>query len=223
MATDEDRKDYPLGVPDFDAVSVDNSIFESLQPGDVTNAEPGAGTVVAYAFRGYIGAWLSYLLGAAFVSLICNGLFHIPLWQVVDVNLSFFLFLVGVQILLAAFGLVVDATEGDWLFALYRIVQSALWALLPFASICGFMIYGYFGNETIATQSFVYDGYVGMFAKGYQALAGSIGDFLGAITTSEDAAGTKTSSVDVYWLAQVATVGSFLLGVVDRIISRLRA
>src|SRR5262249_49170503 len=145
----------------------------------------------------------------------CNGLFHIPLWQVFDVNVSFFLFLAAFQLVLLAFGLTVDVSGSDWSVAFVRLIVMLLWVLLPSAAILGYMIYGWLGGEQLGELSFVYQGITDRLGQGYERLAGLTGDFLHIITIKEAANGASTTSVDSDVLLRWTQIAAGVVAVLD--------
>ena len=166
-------------------------------------------SVLAAALRGYGATWVYYVILSLVFASICNGLWGVPLWQVVDVNLSLFLTWVAFMAALGVFAFAVDLSQGDLSSALANILFIVLLALLPFGVITGYMIYAWLGGGQVTNASFVYDAFLNLFVQGYQYLAGLFGDVLGLIATTESN-GVVKPSVNVpglqIWI-QVITAG----------------
>jgi len=150
--------------------------------------------------------WLNYLAGALIVAFIANGIFGIPLWQIVDVNLSVFLVFMGLQAAWNVARLLVDIVSGDGMSAIIHLLLTFMFAFLPFGVIAGYMIYGALGGGPVSGKSFVFDGFITMLAQGYQQLASVIGDFLGIIKEASTVKGVSEMKVDLASFERIATI-----------------
>ncbi|MFN9161387.1 MAG: hypothetical protein ACK6DM_01560 [Alphaproteobacteria bacterium] len=207
-----------LALSSTDEISSDNKEFQrgSLIVHFATSAIP---LVLQAAWSGYLSAWLSYVLAGTLIGVVSHGLFHVEMQHVADVCLSLFLFYVGVRILAELFELAEYIESVGWLYLVYSFATCTLWLLLPFALVLGFMIYGAFTGTEFTGTSFMFKGYVAIFADAYTTVAASLGDFLGAITTTETSSGAKTEAVDIdlfikylQALSLILAIGGQLLG-----------
>lgn len=172
---------------------------------DYGRSEPGLLAAFSALLQVYGYVWLRFVVTAVIVAAIANGIFGIPLWQIVDVNLSVFLFFVGLYVAWNIARLLADILRRDLASAIAHLILIPMLALLPFGVIAGYMIYGVLGGGEVAGASFVYDGFVNMFAQGYKQLAGVVGDFFGAIKEVKTSKGL-TPTVDLATLAQAAGI-----------------
>lgn len=165
------------------------------------------------AWSGYLSAWLSYVLAGTLISVVSHGLFHVEMRHIADVSLSLFLFYVGVRILAELYELAQNIENVGWIYLVYSIATCTLWLLLPFALVLGFMTYGAFTGTEFTDTSFMFKGYVGIFVDAYTTVAANLGDFLGAIITTENASGAKTEAVDIDLFIKYLQALSLLLAI----------
>lgn len=226
--------DEGLGWCDRGVFSIDGSALEEgdlvfQQPDTVLASATLAGaTSAAYeedrrgtstvgtGFKSYGVTWLRDVMIAFFVALICNGIWGVPLYQVVDVTLALSLTSTAVVAALLAMILVYEVFNGLLRGALESLVYLAALAFLPFAAITGYMIYGWLGGGDVTTASFVYKIFVGLFVKGYTVVAGVFGDVFGAITQKQTETGV-VSAVDVPLLLQWTMAVSAAIAALDKI------
>lgn len=176
----------------------------------------------ALVLKDFAQAWLAYGILSVVIAGITHGIFHIPLWQVVDVILALFFFFVGFFGSLSLIAFCLDLTRGEIILALGRIINIAMLPFLPVGAVLGFLAYGFVVEQDFGTTSFVYAGYVGVFADAYQLMATLWGDFLALMKPVRDAAGAETLAVDRDRLVLLVQIASFLLAVAGFLISRSR-
>jgi hypothetical protein len=176
----------------------------------------------ALVLKDFGQAWIAYGVLSIIIAGITHGIFHIPLWQVVDVILALFLFFIGFFGSLSLIAFCLDLTRGEIILALGRIINIAMLPFLPVGAILGFLAYGYIIEQQFETTSFVYAGYVGVFADGYQLLAALWGDFLALMKPVRDAAGGETLAVDRARLVLLVQIASIVLAAAGFLISRSR-
>lgn len=157
----------------------------------------------AVVLQDFARAWFSYGVLAVIMAGITHGIFHIPLWQVVDVILALFLFYVAFVGCLSLIAFFLDIVGGELIVSLSRVISIALLPLLPMGAVLGFLAYGFFVEEGFDT-SFVYQGYVGLFADGYGWAVTQTGDFLGVVKAA--GSGSKVDIAQLIFAAQVASV-----------------
>jgi hypothetical protein len=167
----------------------------------------------AVVMQDFARAWFSYGLLAVIMAGITHGIFHIPLWQVVDVILALFLFYVAFVGSLSLIAFFLDIVGGEVMVSVSRLISIALLPLLPMGAILGFLAYGFFVEESF-DASFVYQGFTGLFVQGYALVVSGAGDVLGLVTAAGKA-GSRGLSIDVaqlIFLAQAASVVAALAG-----------
>ena len=178
------------------------------------------GGVVSAAFNGYSTAFVNNLFYAVIFAFACNYLWELPLSQVVDVSLAFFLFTTGLMIAFHIFFMGRALANGEGYLGLYIAVIAVLTALLPFASVLGFTVYGWFVEGDWTTTSTVYQWYVGLFGSGYQWLESRIGDVLGLMVVETDAKGVDVTKVDTDMLVQWAQISAAAIAIVEFVLRR---
>jgi hypothetical protein len=174
-----------------------------------------------------------YMTDRLLIGLLCNGhilLEGVPglaktlaiktLAQVVDVSLAFFLFTTGLMIAFHIFFMGRALANGEGYLGLYIAVIAVLTALLPFASVLGFTVYGWFVKGDWTTTSTVYQWYVGLFGSGYQWLESRIGDVLGLMVVETDAKGVDVTKVDTDMLVQWAQISAAAIAIVEFVLRR---
>lgn len=163
----------------------------------------GAFASWAIVLQDFGRAWFSYGALAVIMAGITHGIYHIPLWQVVDVILALFLFYVAFVGCLSLIAFFLDIVGGEIIVSMSRLISIGLLPLLPMGAVLGFLAYGFFVEDGF-DQSFVYQGYVGLFAQGYSLVVTLTGDVLGLFKTvgSEP----KLDTARLIFLAEVASV-----------------
>lgn len=161
------------------------------------NGDRQSQSILASVVGGYGATWIYYVLLSLVFASICNGLWGIPLWQVVDVNLALFLTWMAVMAVLGLFAIAVDLSQGDLKLALANVVYIVLLALLPFGVITGYMIYAWFGGGQVTNASFVYDAFLNLFVRGYAYVATLFGDALALMTKVQTSGGSSETAVNV--------------------------
>lgn len=204
-----------------------------LDPQDAETVErPSDPTVVTFlvseikgvaraAFDGYTTAFVNNLFYALIVAFACNYLWSLPLAQVVDVSLSFFLVVTGVTIAFNIFGMGLSLGRGEFYAAVYFVLLAVLSGLLPFASVSGFMVYGWFIDGDWTANSTVYQWYVGIFGNGYDWLQAGAGDVLGLMTDTTDSSGAEVRTVDMDRLVQWGQILTALVALADFMLRRM--
>lgn len=146
---------------------------------------------------GYSGQFIREIVVAVVIGLVCNGIWGIPLYQVVDVNLAISLSLIVV--FAGALGIVffLELANGMLRGAVETLVYIASLCFLPFGAVVGYMIYSGLGGGDVTSTSFVFKAYVGMFADTYSWAAARTGDVLGAIQQQRNTAGELVPVVDM--------------------------
>jgi hypothetical protein len=177
--------------------------------------------VAGAAFSGYSSAFINNLLYAVLFAFACNYLWALPLSQVVDVSLAFFLVITGLMIALNVVFLATALGRGDFYVSLYFAVIAILSGLLPFASVFGFTVYGWFVDGDWTASSSVYQWYVGVFGSAYQWLVSSVGDVLGLMTVETDASGLDVSKVNTELLVQWAQISAAVVAISEFILKRV--
>lgn len=151
------------------------------------------------------------------IGLVCNGIWGIPLYQVVDVNLAISISFLVVIFVMLFFVFLMEISQGQWWDALDTTIVILTSAFLPFGAVLGYMIYGWLGGGDVTSASFVYKTYVGFFGSIYEQVAATTGDFLGWIVERKNEAGELVSQVNMTlvreWvpiIASAATILNFL-------------
>ena len=176
----------------------------------------------ALVLKDFGQAWLAYGIVSLLFAGITHGIFHIPLWQVVDVILALFLFFICFFGSLSFIAGCLDLTRGEIVMAMGRVINIAMLPFLPIGAVLGFLAYGYVVEQDFETASFVYAGYMGVFADAYHLLSTLWGDFLALMKPVRDAAGVETIAVDKARLVLLVQIASVVLAAAGFLISRSR-
>lgn len=141
------------------------------------------------AFQSYAYSWLfsfvTTLLGAA----IANGIWNVPFFQVVNVNLSIALSVAILVLGLNTLGLVLSLPSGQPGLIGVGLFGVLLSLLIPFAPIAAFQLYALFGGLPIADQSFIYDD----FMNAIKTVAG----WAGQLSVMQPPPGSSEKAVDL--------------------------
>lgn len=180
----------------------------------------GAFASWALVMQDFARAWFSYGLLAVIMAGVTHGIFHIPLWQVVDVILALFLFYVAFVGCLSLIAFFLDIVGGEVIVSLSRLISIALLPLLPMGAVLGFLAYGFFVEESF-DASFVYQGFTGLFVQGYALAVTMVGDVLGVVKAAGQA-GAHGVSIDREQLIFIAQVASVLVAAAGFAIGRSR-
>jgi hypothetical protein len=110
-----------------------------------------------------------------FGAAVANGLYSVPFYQVVNVNLSVSVFMAYAGVALSGIALIVCVLTGAWRGAFSSVVGVLLSLLLPFAPIAAYQVYGWLGGLAVSGDSFVYDNFMSLFATAAKAIASTFG------------------------------------------------
>jgi len=176
----------------------------------------------ALVLKDFAQAWLTYGVLTVAISSVTHGIYGIPLWQVSDVILALFLFFIAFVASLSLIAFCLDLTRVEITLALGRLINIAMLPFLPFGMVLGFLLYGFISGEAFATESFVYAGYVGVFADAYLLVSAFAGDFLSLLKPGVGHAGIEGVVVDRDRLVLVAQVASILLAIAGFLVARAR-
>ena len=189
---------------------------------NMTHAASGPFAYWGLVLKDFAQAWLTYGLLTMAIAGVTHGIYGIPLWQVIDVILALFLFFVAFVASLSLIGFCLDLTRAEITLALGRLMNIAMLPFLPFGMVLGFLLYGFISGETFAAESFVYAGYVGVFADAYLLASAVGGDFLALLKPDTSVAGATGVVVDTERLVFLAQVASVLLAVAGFMVGRVR-
>lgn len=182
--------------------SISNNAFDTVaaavnvEEDEVEPSDP-ADSLVSYGL-----SWISFVLSAAFIALISNGVFGVPLYQVVDVQLSLFLTWAGLFIVVWTLFAAYDLYHWDLPEVFGDLAHVLAFAFLPFGTMTGYAIYGWMGGVQVHGASFVFDGYFAIYVDAYKYIASVFGDILGAVSTVQTTKGdvlTLDSDVLLKW------------------------
>lgn len=190
---------------------------------DVAHAAAGPFAYWSLVLKDFAQAWLTYGVLTIVIAGVTHGIYGIPLWQVSDVIMALFLFFVGFVASLSLIGFCLDLTRAEFVLALGRLMNIALLPFLPFGMVLGFLGYGYISDQSFVKESFVYAGYVGIFADAYMLATTFAGDFLALLKADTRVAGSTELVVDTERLVFLAQVASVLLAVAGFMVGRVRA
>jgi hypothetical protein len=190
---------------------------------EVAHAAAGPFAYWGLVLKDFAQAWLTYGILTIVIAGITHGIYGIPLWQVSDVILALFLFFVAFVASLSLIGCCLDLTRAEFVLALGRLINIALLPFLPFGMVLGFLGYGFISGQSFATESFVYAGYVGVFADAYTLATSFAGDFLALMKADTRVAGSTELVVDTERLVFLAQIASVLLAIAGFMVGRVRA
>lgn len=184
---------------------------------DVASEGAGPSSWLSDFAKNYGQMWIRYAFTALFFGVVCNGIFGIPLYQVVDVNLALLLtwiaFIGGLLVIILA----LEVFNGEFRDAVATLLYLAAFTFLPFGAITGYMVYGWLGGGPVSDASFVYEGFMAIFINGYKYVSGFI-DVFGAIEVKETAQGaisTINSDTVLRW-TQIVGGGLAAVDIVAR-------
>jgi len=189
---------------------------------DVAHAAEGPFAYWGLVLKDFAQAWLTYGILTIVIAGITHGIYGIPLWQVSDVILALFLFFVAFVASLSLIGFCLDLTRAEITLALGRLLNIAMLPFLPIGMVLGFLLYGFISGETFAAESFVYAGYVAVFADAYLLASAVGGDFLALLKPDTSVAGVTGVLVDTERLMFLAQVASVLLALAGFMVGRVR-
>ena len=194
-----------------------------LKGHDVAHAAEGPFAYWGLVLKDFAQAWLTYGVLTIVIAGITHGIYGIPLWQVSDVILALFLFCVGFVGSLSLIACCLDLTRAEFVLALGRLINIAMLPFLPFGMVLGFLGYGFISGEAFVKESFVYAGYVGVFADAYVLASTFAGDFLAVLKPDTSVAGATGMVVDSERLVFLAQIASVLLAIAGFMVGRVRA
>ena len=172
--------------------------------------------------KNYGQMWLRFAATALFFGVVCNGIFGIPLYQVVDVNLALLLFWIAITVGLLLIVFAIEVFNGDFRDALVTLLYFAAFVFLPFGAITGYMVYVWLGGGPVSDASFVYEGFMGIFTTGYTYVSAFVGDVFGAIEikkTAQGAISTINSDTLLKW-SQIMGGSIAVIDFVARVVRR---
>lgn len=159
---------------------------------------------------GFVGLWLISFLLAFFSALVANGLWAVPLFQVINSSLAVSLFFVYLAMGLSAFGMVVMLLTGQFSDAVQAFIVLLIYALLPFGAIAAFSLYAWIGHLSL-NGAFVYEDFMaklGPIVRGTIWLLRKVSP--GASLTTEGAFDLlRNSSIVLGSLASLVTIMRF--------------
>lgn len=164
------------------------------------------------ALQQYAFAWVFNFFVTTFGAIVANGIFSVPLYQVVNVNLSIAIFVMLVLLAIYGVGFVFALVSMNFSAVVVLLFGSVLAILIPFAPIAAFQIYAYFGSLSVGGESFIYDGFMESFAVAAKFLASATGQL--TIEVPLDPAGPKKIlffGMSLETLSQASGVAGFLL------------
>lgn len=157
-------------------------------------------------FQIYALGWVFNFVVSIVGALIANGVYEVPLYQVVNVNLSVALFtgftFAALQVVFLLFYLL---TAKFW--ALPSLIFGVILSLLiPFAPIAAYQVYGWLGGLSISGESFVYDDFMSMFATAIKSVA----SVFGQLTVETPTPGATGKVIELVFGLRLETVSTLL-------------
>lgn len=104
---------------------------------------------------GFAGLWFISFILALSTAIIANGIWGVPLFQVVNSSLSVSLFFVYLFMALTVIGIFFSAMSGNFNATGELLVIFVIYALLPFGAISAFALYAWLGHLKL-DEAFVY-------------------------------------------------------------------
>lgn len=173
--------------------------------------------------KDYGRSWGRQVIIALVIAAVCNKIWGIPLYQVVDVNLSLSLSWAALYAAALALILAYEIFNGLFRGALESLILLAALALLPFGAILGYMIFSWLGGEEVTSKSFVYQLYVGVFARGYSYLSALINwDIFGVISERKNDVGVTVTTVNAAALATWIGIISGTMAIINYALNWMR-
>ena len=116
-----------------------------------------------YVFANATYTWLVLFVAALFLAAVVNGLFSVPLEQVVDVVFAIQLLFVAVVVLNLGILFVEEIVTGRFTHAFASLCAAALALLFPFAAIAGYRLYASLVGADITKAINVYFQFIHTF------------------------------------------------------------
>jgi hypothetical protein len=181
-----------------------------------------SGYSYASAIRDFGMYWLRLFGISMFGAIVANGIFSVPLFQVVNVNLSMAIF-VGAALAVFYGLLILYAVWNSVFAAVPSILFGALLTVfIPFSPIAAYQLYAWIGGLAIHEQSFVYDGFMTVFADTIKWLAASVGQLQILPAQGQTPASTLVFGYTLSTVADLATIFGVILGAVKLAIEGVR-
>lgn len=138
-------------------------------------ASSGKTSQAELLWLGFAGLWFISFILALGSALIANGIWGVPLFQVVNSSLSVSLFFVYVFMALTLIGIFFSVMSGNFNGTGELLIILVIYALLPFGAISAFALYGWLGHLKL-DEAFVYTD----FMKRVGSVIGFIASLFGA-------------------------------------------
>lgn len=152
---------------------------------------------------GFAGLWFISFILALGSAIIANGIWGVPLFQVVNSSLSVSLFFVYLLMALTIIGIFFSVMGGNFNSTGELLIILVIYALLPFGAISAFALYAWLGHFKLE-DAFVYND----FMKRVGSIFGFIASLFGAQSKQ---------------LVSFFTIASPVVGTVAALIAIMRA
>lgn len=131
-------------------------------------------SLLSEPLKNYAYNWLFAFVFAMVGALVCNGVFGVPLYEVIDANLSLVLFVVMVALCLLVIRVATLLIDGELVEAVLLFIFTIVYSFMPFASVFAYSLYGYAGGHPVPGTSFVYDGFMDVALGIYAGVASAV-------------------------------------------------
>jgi hypothetical protein len=101
---------------------------------------------VQNAWIGFASIWIINFLLSLFTALVANGIFAVPIYQVINTMLACMLFWVYAGLIFVAIALALSLVTFQFSNLLQAFVLLIFYVFLPFASIWSFSLYSWLGH-----------------------------------------------------------------------------
>ncbi len=161
------------------------------------------------AFQTYAYSWVFNFAISIMGALIANGIWSVPLFQVVNVNLSIALFFAIAALVINVLVLVIGVLSGQAGAAAMSLFGVLLSCLVPFAPIAAYELYAWLGGLNVAQQSFVYDDFMTLFTHTAKTIASA----LGQLSVLQPPEGSTDKAIDLVFGLKIETLERILASV----------
>lgn len=167
-------------------------------------------TSFLWKFQTYGVVWLTVFLFSMSNVVISSGLFNVAWFHVVNVTLSFTLFVSAAAIVLCVAIAVFHLALGRVGQAAVLLLCAGLYTFLPFANIVAYGAFGMLGGAVTGGSSFVYTNYIGSIRNSLTMLGEVFGLPYGFVTQPDR------------WLGWISVISALLGLVLNTLAARRR-
>lgn len=158
------------------------------------------------AWLGFVIIWIGNFVLSLFSALVANGIFAVPIYQVINTTVALTLFWIYAGLIFVAIALVVSLVTLKFGSLLEALVLLGIYVCLPFASIWAFSFYAWIGHLKV-DGVFVSTDYINQVGGVVRFVAGL---FKGIWPSFNKAAGSISTDNMMTWLQMIAALATIV-------------